>query len=69
MENQIDIYRNLIKKCGLIIESIDINSDLWCDIWELYIRSNYLLNRDCAKLIESKDDNYYSSVKIETVGE
>jgi len=58
------IFIDEAKKCGLTIESIDINSELWCDIWELYIRSNYLMNIDCAKLIESKNDNYYASISI-----
>lgn len=40
------------KKCGLRIKEIELRSDLWEWIWELYVRGNFRVSR-ARKLIES----------------
>lgn len=43
------------KSCGLNIKTIDLHSEIWNTIWELYVRSNWCVTTDPgpAKLIES----------------
>lgn len=48
------------KDCGLNITEIDLKSDLWRYVWELYLRTNYVLQRDMAKIVESKTDNFFA---------
>lgn len=39
--------------CGLTPNEIQLNSDLWNIVWELYVRSNWMVSNRCSKLIES----------------
>jgi hypothetical protein len=43
------------KKCGLNIEMIPLQSDVWNDLWELYVSADYVVSNMSAKLIESRD--------------
>lgn len=52
------IFIEEARKCGLNIEEIDIYSELWKNIWELYIRTNFILKTNSVKVVESKTDNY-----------
>ncbi|MCX6152158.1 MAG: hypothetical protein NTX22_16650 [Ignavibacteriales bacterium] len=50
--------------CGLKVSEIELDSEQWHKIWELYLRTDHLLNRDIAKVIESKNDHFYSNINI-----
>jgi hypothetical protein len=52
------IYRDEAGTCGLNIESADGHSDPWRDVYELYIRSNSLVQTTAMKCIESVDHSY-----------
>jgi hypothetical protein len=43
------------KKCSLNVEVIDLQSNVWHTIWELYVRSNYAVTNTCGKVIESEE--------------
>ncbi|MBI5685682.1 MAG: hypothetical protein HZC54_11430 [Verrucomicrobia bacterium] len=39
--------------CGLKIGLIDLGSDVWHSLWELYVRSNWSTRHNCGKVIET----------------
>ncbi len=41
------------KMCGLNVELIDLKGELWDTIWELYVRSDWIVKRQSGKIIES----------------
>ena len=43
--------------CGLAIEEIPLDSDLWKLVYEIYIRSDWLVTRKALKLYESKNSH------------
>ena len=54
----------MAKECGLEIQKIELQSDLWRVIWALYNRCNYVVNNGATpvgKLVESVDGSYWSS--------
>jgi len=52
------IYREQLEKEGFKINSISNEGREWGLIWELYIRTDYLLSKKFAKIVESKDYYY-----------
>lgn len=40
-------------KCGLNVNRIELRSELWNWIWELYVRADYVLSGRCSKILES----------------
>ncbi len=44
---------------GLPIETIDVKSDLWENIYELYARSERFVSFRASKSVESKEDAFY----------
>ena len=59
------IYHDVALKCGLNVKLHDIHTDLWKQVWELYMRCNYVVSNAqlrLAKLVESLDDYYVASV-------
>ncbi|MCX6647443.1 MAG: hypothetical protein NTY09_13950 [bacterium] len=56
------IFRDEAKKCGLNIDSIDIDSKLWELIFELYIRTNHFVNTKVTKCIECEKDSFFAGV-------
>lgn len=56
------IFIEEAKKCGLNINKLDYKSKLWENIWDLYIRTDYCLKKDCIKVVESSVDNYIVGV-------
>lgn len=57
------IYPDFAKQCGLNIDVIDAQSDLWKSIWSLYIRINHLVSSTtAAKVIESQTTHFVASV-------
>lgn len=47
------IFIDQAKKIGLNIEELDLDSDRWHFIWEIYSRADFVLKRFNAKIIES----------------
>jgi hypothetical protein len=43
------------KKCGLNVEVVDLQSDVWHCVWELYVRSNYAVTERCGRVMESEE--------------
>ena len=39
--------------CGLNIKTIDLRSELWRDVWNLYVRSDWVVQNHAAALVES----------------
>ena len=56
------IYRDEAKSCGLNIDFIDIKSDLWQKMYELYIRTNFFVQDIAIKCIESKDQAFVAQM-------
>ena len=57
------IFWDQAKECGLNVEKIDLNRELWSVIWALYRRCDYVLQHlaSVGKLVETADDSYYAS--------
>ncbi len=43
------------RRCGLAIDVVRLDSALWQQIWELYVRSDWVVTHQCSQLIESTD--------------
>jgi hypothetical protein len=43
------------KSCGLKVSLIDLRSELWGLVWELYVRADWVVENRCKGLIESKN--------------
>lgn len=41
------------KKCGLIVESIELQTQIWHQVWDLFVRSDDAVNSYCMKMLES----------------
>ncbi len=52
------IFFDEAKKCGLKVDVIDIESNLWQLLWKLYLRTDFVLRKDCAKIIESRNHQF-----------
>lgn len=48
------------RSCGLNVEEIPLDSELWKVIWGLYIRSKYVVESQHSKLIDTLDNTYYA---------
>ncbi|MBI5866782.1 MAG: hypothetical protein HZB43_00570 [candidate division Zixibacteria bacterium] len=58
------IYVQEVKNCGLVVEEIGLETDLWALVWNLYLRSDWIVNSPAntvTKLCESVRDSYYSN--------
>jgi len=59
------IYHDVAEKCGLNVKLYDIKSDFWKQVWELYMRCNYVVsnaNLRYAKMVETVEDYFVASV-------
>jgi hypothetical protein len=54
------IYRDEARRCGLNIDSRDVNSKVWEVIYELYIRTDNFVSEKASKTIESKDNSFFA---------
>lgn len=54
------IYRDEARRCGLNIDSRDVNSKVWEIIYELYIRTDNFVSGKSSKTIESKDNSFFA---------
>lgn len=53
-------------ECGLCIEAMDFNSELWNIVYELGIRLDYFVSRnDVLKCIESSEISWYTSIQTD----
>jgi ATP-dependent protease ClpP protease subunit len=46
--------------CGLVVKIIDLRSDLWNDLWDLFVRSDWSVSHTCSKLIESGTSSVFA---------
>lgn len=53
------IFIEQAKRCKLNIEEIDIKSDIWQSVWDLFLRTDNIVNNRCAKIVESDEDEYF----------
>lgn len=60
------IYAKEAVECGLSIEMINTDSELWKNIYELYIRLDRLVNVHVSKCVESKEHSFSAPIpKVE----
>jgi hypothetical protein len=53
------IYADKAKECGLNVEVVPAESELWGAIWGLYQRSKYLVESpSCSKLVETEKQSF-----------
>ena len=53
------IFIKQAKECKLKIGELDLRSEIWDDIWDLYLRTDYVVNHQYAKIVESDEDEYF----------
>ena len=53
------IYREQARTAGLQIEDLDVQSDEWKTMTELYTRLESFVSHQSSKLIESKDEAFF----------
>ena len=54
----------MAKECGLEVQKVELQDELWKVIWALYTRCNYVVQNAATpvgKLVESVDESYWSS--------
>lgn len=56
------IYLPEAKASGLKIEEMDVHSDLWTDLYSLYVRADSYVTRFAAKLVESHKDSFTAPI-------
>lgn len=54
------IYSDQAAHCGLVIESMDIKKSLWKSIYEIYMRSDWFVNRSASKAIECSEGSFFA---------
>lgn len=53
------IYQDIAKRCGLNVNLIDKDSELWQSVWSLYIRLNHLVSAtSVSRVVESFSTEY-----------
>ncbi len=57
------IYHDVAKKCGLNVELHDTMSEVWQIVWELYVRLNYVVSHNAAKVIESSEHYWVAPIQ------
>jgi hypothetical protein len=63
------IYKEKALECGLKIEAIDVQSDLWKAIYELYVRTDYFVSSRVSKCFENKQRQFVSSIPSEALND
>lgn len=56
------IYFDEATKCGLNIEKIKVESDIWKVAYELYVRTDQYVSTKASKCVESKEHSFSVSV-------
>lgn len=57
------IFIDEARNFGLKIEEIDLGSKLWQNLWEVYLRMDFVLKKNCAKIIESRNHQFNVGVR------
>jgi serine dehydrogenase proteinase len=52
------ITRDETRDCGLPVENLDVHSDSWRAIYELYARTETFVSSVAAKAVESREDSF-----------
>lgn len=52
------VFANEAQKCGLAIDKINRNSEVWHSIYELYMRIDTYVSSTAAKCIETKEQSF-----------
>ena len=55
------IYPDAAEECGLNISMQDLRSDLWGNIWDLYVRLNHVTSKMFGKIVESEESSYFAA--------
>ena len=56
------IYADVAQKCGLDVTMYELDSPIWKDIWELYVRCNYMVSTystRTVKLVETATEHFH----------
>jgi hypothetical protein len=56
------IYAKEARDCGLIVEELDVNSEQWKKIYELYYRSDLYVSMNVSKVVESGSESFYMEI-------
>ena len=54
------IYLPEAKSCGLAIDEIEVSSEVWKLLYELYVRADQFVTQFATKMVESKADGFYA---------
>lgn len=52
------IYPEVASKAGLSIKVLDHDSKIWELCWELYIRADYMVGKELAKIVETSSQHF-----------
>lgn len=55
------IYAHEAEESGLTIERLDVRSDLWAKLYELYARTDGFVSMRACKAVESREESFYVS--------
>jgi serine dehydrogenase proteinase len=56
------IYADVVQKCGLNVTMYEMDSPIWRDIWELYVRCNYMVSTystRTVKVVETATEHFH----------
>ena len=53
------IYAQEARDCGLMVEDIDVSSDFWKKIYQLYVRLEMFVSLSACKICECKEDSFH----------
>jgi hypothetical protein len=59
------IYRDEAASCGISVDSVEVNTELWRLIYELYLRTDNYVSTEVAKCIEAENFSFYAAVRKE----
>ena len=52
------VYPLAAQACGLNIEVQDLRSELWGNVWNLYVKLDHVTSSSIGKIVESSDNSY-----------
>lgn len=56
------IYAHEARDCGLVVQDIDVNSDFWQKVYQLYVRLEMFVSLSACKICECKEDSFHVSI-------
>lgn len=56
------VFYDEATRCGLPVKLIENTNEVWGEIWELYVRLNYLTQNAYTKIIESIEETFTAEV-------